>query len=60
MEVILKHNNLLRGNVIIGRFVEEIKQIFFDPRLIDIVPQGFRRYCMLPPDMQQLKKLWPS
>jgi hypothetical protein len=47
MEVVLKHNDLLRGNVVIGKCGEDGKQIRFDPRLIDVVPQAFRRYCRL-------------
>jgi hypothetical protein len=47
MEVVLKHNDLLRGNVIIGKCGEDGKTILFDPRLTDVIPQAFRRYCRL-------------
>ena len=47
MEVLLKHQETLRGNVIIGKCGEDGKMLRFDPRLADKMPQCFRRLCRL-------------
>jgi hypothetical protein len=45
--VVLKHNSLLRGNVIIAKCGENGKELRIDPRLVDYVPKEFRRFCKL-------------
>jgi hypothetical protein len=46
MEVVLKHGDLLRGKVIIGKcHPENDKTVLFDPRLVDYVPEGFKQFC---------------
>ena len=45
--VVLKHDDLLRGNVIIGKCGENGKDFRIDPRLVDYVPKEFRRFCKL-------------
>jgi hypothetical protein len=45
--VVLKHNDLLRGNVIIVKCGENGKDFRIDPRLVDYVPKEFRRFCKL-------------
>jgi len=47
MEVVLKHNELLRSNVMIGKCGEDGKDLRLDPRLIEQVPKEFRRFCRL-------------
>jgi len=47
MEVLLKYDNLLRGNVIIGKCGEDRKMLLLDPRLADKVPKEFKRFCRL-------------
>jgi hypothetical protein len=45
--VVMKHNDLLRGNVIIAKCGENGKDLRIDPRLADYVPKEFRRFCKL-------------
>jgi hypothetical protein len=45
--VVLKHDYLLRGNVIIAKCGENGKDLRIDPRLVDYVPKEFRRFCKL-------------
>jgi hypothetical protein len=45
--VVLKHDDLLRGNVIIAKCGENGKDFRIDPRLVDYVPKEFRRFCKL-------------
>jgi hypothetical protein len=47
MAVVLEHEDLLRGNVIIGKCGEDGKRLFLDPRLIDKVPKELKRFCRL-------------
>jgi hypothetical protein len=63
MTAILLHDNLLRGNVIIGSCGEAGKFFFIDPMLKDKLPKElkkFQKFCRLPPDMQQWKKFGAS
>ncbi|MCW4024949.1 MAG: hypothetical protein NWF01_07945 [Candidatus Bathyarchaeota archaeon] len=63
MEAIMLHDNLLRGNVIIGSCGDEGKNFTIDPKLKDKLPKElkkFQKFCRLAPDMQQWKKLWSS
>jgi hypothetical protein len=46
MDVVLRHGDLLRGKVIIGKcHPENDKFVLFDPRLVDYVPEGFKQFC---------------
>jgi hypothetical protein len=45
--VVLKHDDLLRGNVIIAKCGENGKDFRIDLRLVDYVPKEFRRFCKL-------------
>lgn len=45
--VVLKHDDLLRGNVIIAKCGENGKDLRIDPRLADYVPREFLRFCKL-------------
>ena len=59
MTAILLHDNLLRGNVIIGSCGEDGKLFFVDPMLKDRLPKELKklqRFCRLPPDMKEWKK----
>jgi len=47
IEVVLKHNELLRGNVMIGKCGKDGKEFRLDPRLIEYVPKEFQRFCKL-------------
>lgn len=47
MEVVLKHGDLLRGNVLIGKCGENGRDFRLDPRLIEYVPKEFGRFCRL-------------
>jgi len=63
MEVVLKHNDILRGNVLIGNCGDDGKSFWINPRLKDKLPKelkNFQQFCRLPPDMQQWKKLGVS
>lgn len=63
MTAILLHDNLLRGNVIIGSCGEAGKLFFIDPMLKDKLPKElkkFQKFCRLSPDMQQWKKFGTS
>jgi hypothetical protein len=63
MTAILLHDNLLRGNVIIGSCGENGKIFFIDPMLKDKLPKElkkFQKFCRLSPDMQQWKKFGAS
>ena len=54
MEVVLKHGELLRGNVMIGNCGDAGKDFYLDPRLADYVPKEFRQFCRLPPDIKTI------
>jgi hypothetical protein len=59
MTAILLHDNLLRGNIIIGSCGETGKLFFIDPMLKDKLPKElkkFKEFCRLTPDMEQWKK----
>jgi hypothetical protein len=63
MEAILLHDNLLRGNVIIGSCGDEGKNFWIDPKLKDKLPKELKKlegFCRLPPDMHQWKNLGAS
>jgi hypothetical protein len=45
--VVLKHEDFLRGKVIIAKCGENGKDFRIDPRLVDSVPKEFRRFCKL-------------
>lgn len=50
MEAIMLHDNLLRGNVIIGKCGDDGKDFRIDPKLKDILPKElkqFQRFCKL-------------
>lgn len=50
MEAIMLHDNLLRGNVIIGKCGEDGKRFSIDPKLEDKLPKElkkFKRFCRL-------------
>ena len=44
---VMKHDDLLRGKVIIVKCGENGKDFRIDPRLIDYVPKELRRFCKL-------------
>jgi hypothetical protein len=46
MAVVMKHGELLRGKVIIGK-CHENGVVLFDPRLVDSMPsEGFKQFCI--------------
>jgi hypothetical protein len=47
MEVVLKHDEFLRGHVMIGKCGEDGNTLRLDPRLADKIPKEFSKLCRL-------------
>jgi hypothetical protein len=47
MEVILQHDKVLRGNVIIGKCGEDGNTLLINPKLANKIPEAFRSLCPL-------------
>lgn len=45
IEVILRYDKALRGNVIIGKCGEDGKMLRINPKLVDKIPKAFRDLC---------------